>query len=90
MNEYRLNELRCTVEDTKRALDRYNRRKNALLTMTSGFFVLMVVSVGAGFIFPLGNGAFGISLVTITFFVVSAFFTGAWIFDGWEEGYEKD
>lgn len=85
-----LQRLQRAVEDAKQELDRYNRRKNALLTMTGGFFALMVVSVGAGFIIPLGNGATGISLTTITFFVVSAFFTGLWVFDGWKADYEKN
>lgn len=90
LNDRRLKGLQRDLEDKKRSLDRYNRRKTALLTMTSGFFALMVVCVGAGFIIPLGNGAIGISLTSIAFFCVSAFFTGLWIFEGWEAGYEKE
>jgi hypothetical protein len=93
INQAKYNVLFKNQEDAKRALDLHNRRRNLLLTITGGFFTLMLVTVISGFLWNLGNGIMGASIVTILFFSISAFLSGSWIFDGWDsnlvENYEK-
>jgi len=85
MNQARYNVLYKTMESRKKALNVHNQRRNALVAITVFFFLLMIVAISAGFIFDLGNGAAGISIVTILFFTASATLTGIWIWKGWNE-----